>query len=239
MLFESAYTPSPVCVAARCSLLTGNYGSTTGVLHNGAKLRAGTQLLTWEFERAGYQTASFGKKHYSLPGTRQAFQTEQGSATDEVTGAEAYGAGYDASKYDVVQYPDAPTEGLRRRWILAGKFPEPEARTAEEQNVNLAIRWLENRDAGKPFLLRLSLNAPHTPVVVPERFLRLIDPARIGLPVASDSELAGAPERIGVLLRDFEGAQRLTPDELKKARHYYYARAAFADYEIGRLLEWM
>ena len=37
-LFESAYVPSPVCVPCRCSLLTGNAASTTGVLHNEEQL---------------------------------------------------------------------------------------------------------------------------------------------------------------------------------------------------------
>ncbi len=237
VLFESAYTSSPVCVPARCSLLTGLYGSTTGVLHNEAKLRPGTRLLTWEFERAGYQTASFGKKHYSLAGPHQAFETERGTAIDKVVDAQAYAAVYDASKYDAVQYPNAPTGRLRRRWILAGKFPAPISQTAEEQNVDLAMGWLEQRDTARPFLLRLSLNAPHTPVVVPEQFLKRIDAQRIDLPVAAERDVEGSTERVRVLLRDFEGAQRLSAAELAKARHYYYARAAFADYEIGRLLD--
>jgi arylsulfatase A-like enzyme len=42
-----------------------------------------------------------------------------------------------------------------------------------------------------------------------------------------------------VLLRDFQGSQRLTTAQLLKARHYYYARVAFADFEIGRLIEWI
>ncbi len=238
VLFESAYTPSPVCVPARCALLTGNYGWTTGVLHNQAKLPAHTQFLTWSFERAGYQTASFGKKHYFFSG-RQAFGTELGSATDKVVDAEAYGPDYDPAKYDAVQYPASPTRFIRHRWILAGKFPAPMSETAEDKNVSLAQRWLAQRHPDKPFLLRLSLNAPHTPVVAPERFLGLIDPKRIDLPVASDAEVAHATSRVREYLHDFSGAQQLSPADLMKARHYYYARVAFADYEIGRLLDWM
>jgi choline-sulfatase len=239
VLFESAYTPSPVCVPARCALLTGNYGSTTGVLHNQARLSPDVKFLTWSFEQAGYWTASFGKKHYIFPGGRQAFQTERGSTTDRVVDAESYGTGYDPAKYDAVQYPASPSRYIRHRWILAGKFPEPISESAEDKNVNLALRWLEQRDESKPFLLRLSLNAPHTPVVAPERFLRLIDPKRIDLPVASNAEIAHATARVREYLRDFSGAQQLSPADLVKARHYYYARVAFADYEIGRLLDWM
>ena len=57
--------------------------------------------------------------------------------------------------------------------------------------------------------------------------------------MTADPGQPGATERTRVLLRDFQGSHRLSDAELRKARHYYYARAAFADYEIGRLLDWM
>jgi arylsulfatase len=239
VLFESAYTPSPVCVPCRSSLLTGQYGSTTGVLHNQQRLRAEARLLPWAFEEAGYRTASFGKKHYFYPGRRQGFQEEGGRATDEVVGAETFGKGYNPADYDVLQYPDLPARKLRRRWILAGRFPAPRERSAEARNVGLAIDWLRRHDHSRPFLLRLSLNAPHTPVVTPPEFLARVEPEKIALPFPGEAELKDKPERERVHLRDFQGALCFTPAEVRKMRHYYYARAAFADDEIGRLLGWM
>lgn len=236
VLFESAYTPSPVCVAARSSLLTGRYGSSIGVLHNEARLASGARLLTWAFREAGYQTASFGKKHYFLPGPKQAFEQEGGSATDGVVGPESYGPRYQAAARDALQYPDLPARKLRRRWILAGSFPAARQDSAEARNVALALQWLDRRDTARPFLLRLSLNAPHTPVVVPGEFLSRIDPDRIDLPLPAEEELAGKPARQRIHLRDFQGAFCFTAAELRRLRHYYYARAAFADGEIGRLL---
>ena len=37
-------------------------------------------------------------------------------------------------------------------------------------------RWLRGRDPARPFLLRVSFNAPHTPVVTPAPYDTLIDP---------------------------------------------------------------
>jgi len=238
-LFESAYTPSPVCVPCRSSLLTANSGSTTGVLHNEAHLGPSTRFVTWRFEDAGYQTASFGKKHYFFSNPRQAFQTEAGSATEGIVDPARYGSAYNPAQHDVVQYPILPQQKIQRRWILAGRFPASEDQTAEARNVALATQWLDSRDAAKPFLLRLSLNAPHTPVVTPARYLSLIDPTRIRIPLPTAAELAAQPERERVLLRSFEGSDALSPEQLRKARHYYYARCAFADAIIGRLLEAM
>lgn len=238
-LFESAYTPAPVCVPCRCSLLTGNSGSTTGVLHNEARLGPETRFLTWRFEDSGYQTASFGKKHYFFSNPRQAFQTEGGSPTEGIVDPARYGKGYDPDQHDVVQYPILPQQKIQRRWILAGRFPAPEDETAEARNVALATQWLEGRDTSKPFLLRLSLNAPHTPVVTPARYLSLIDPNHICIPSPTAAELAAQPERERLLLRSFEGSNALSPEQLRKAQHYYYARCAFADAAIGRLLDFM
>jgi arylsulfatase len=237
-LFERAYVPSPVCVPCRCSLLTGNSASTNGVLHNEARLGPDTRFLTWRFEDAGYQTASFGKKHYFYKG-RQAFQTEAGSATEGIVDPTRYGRAWNAADYDALEYPQKRGQKLVRNWILAGKFPAPEQETAEARSAALATKWLEGCDASRPFLLRLSLNAPHTPVVTPPAYLKLIDPDRIRIPEPTKQHLDRQPERDRILLRGFAGSDVLSAAELRKIRHYYYARAAFADAMCGRLLDWM
>lgn len=238
VLYESAYTPAPVCVPARSCMLTGNYGSTLDVLHNQQRMRPDARFLTWPFEDTGYASASFGKKHYFREG-RQAFQDEAGRPTEKIVEPERYADRYDMSEYDVLRYPDVPARKLRRRWILAGQFPASQSKTAEAENTDLALDWLGRRDEARPFFLRLSLNAPHTPVVTPRAFLDTIDPERIDLPIPREAGLGGKPDHETVHLQDFQGALCLTPEEIRKHRHYYYARAAFADAEFGRLLEWM
>jgi arylsulfatase A-like enzyme len=240
VLFESAYTPSPVCVPARSCLLTGQFGSTLDVLHNQQKLHETASFLTWAFEKEGYKTASFGKKHYFYPG-RQAFQTEGGHGVDRVVSPTGYPARYNLHDFDVVQYPNVKRHipGPRTTWILGGKYPESTDKMAEPENVKLAIGWLDKLDRSDNFLLRLSLNAPHTPVVVPESFLKAIKQDVIDLPFASDDELRLKPRYERQLLRDYEGSQVLSREQILKARHYYYARTAFVDFEIGRLLNWM
>jgi arylsulfatase len=238
-LFESAYVPSPVCVPCRSALLTGQAASVTGVLHNRQRLRPDAVFLTWRFEEAGYQTATFGKKHYFGGSGRPAFQVEQGSATEDVVHPEYFHAPYEEAGHDVVKYPKRTDTKEVRNWILAGRFPAAEDQSAEVRNLKLAQTWLDGRDKDKPFLLRLSLNAPHTPVVVPSSYLPLIDPGRIRIPEPTAAQLAGQPHRDRIVMRGFQGSHVLTPAQLNKARHYYYARCAFADAVFGRLLDYM
>ena len=72
-VFQSAITPCPMCVPARLSILSGQTPIETGVLNNRNRLEYADHL-TAGFEKAGYRTASFGKKHYLTK--NDAFQTE-------------------------------------------------------------------------------------------------------------------------------------------------------------------
>lgn len=229
-LFQEAYTPSPVCVPARSCLLTGRYGSGLGVLHNEQRLARDTAFLTWAFAAAGYRTASFGKKHYFVEG-RQAFDVERGRATDSVVDATRYAAAYDMRDYDVVRYPGP------QPWILGGRFPEAAERTAEAVNAGLALEWLASLGPADRFFLRVSFNAPHTPVVVPGPFAGAMDPASIRLPFCSPDEFRAMPPYLREALGSYQGSARLSREQLMQARRYYYERVAFLDAQVGRLLD--
>ncbi|MEI6500251.1 MAG: sulfatase-like hydrolase/transferase, partial [Armatimonadota bacterium] len=61
--FTSAYTPSPVCVAARCSLLLGQWAHQTGCDSNNPMPQDQTSLMDL-LQEAGYQTHGTGKMHF-------------------------------------------------------------------------------------------------------------------------------------------------------------------------------
>ncbi|MEE3233707.1 MAG: sulfatase-like hydrolase/transferase [Candidatus Latescibacterota bacterium] len=69
VLYENAYSTSPVCVAARHNLLTGLNSIRTGVLGNGQFLRpdySDCGIHTWPgiMRLAGYRSAAIGKMHF-------------------------------------------------------------------------------------------------------------------------------------------------------------------------------
>ncbi len=237
-IFNSAYVPAPVCVACRSALLTGKRASSIGVLHNQARLRDDTTFLAWRFADTGYQTASFGKKHYFVKG-RQAFQFEMGKADDVHVNGTRYLKNHKPEDWNALVYQSRAAEGLRRSWILAGEFPAPEEESAERVNAQLAMDWLSARDASKPFFLRLSLNAPHTPVVMPRRFLNAVDADAIRLPLPHPAQLQGQPARERECLRSFQGTDHLSSHDIRRLRQAYYSRVAFVDAVIGDFLGWM
>ncbi len=69
MRFTRAYSPNPLCMPMRTSMMTGCFPHTTGVLTNDDKtsLNASKHVFLGKiFQNAGYETGYFGKWHVAL-----------------------------------------------------------------------------------------------------------------------------------------------------------------------------
>lgn len=230
--FLAAVTPAPVCAPARSAILTGCYPSDLGFWYNGSPLERQTPPLTKLFELAGYRTASFGK-HHSMASEEPAFQTQVDLVLSDEVGYFGYAEPWNEGDFDVVRYPAEPFG-----WILAGRFPADPVETAEAQAVAGAKAWLGGLPTGRPFLLRLSFNGPHTPVVPPAPFDSCIDPSAITLPPREPDLPNGAPPWLHDLAR-FATATRLSDAQVQRARQAYYGEVSYLDHLIGDLLAWM
>jgi len=228
--FTSTYTPSPVCVSARACMLTGRAGSSIGMLNNHHVLDPDAPgFLTWRFAAAGYQVASFGKHHYQC--ARQAFDVEGGSGLGERVHPFYYRVPVDKEDADVVKHK-GPFP-----WLFAGRFPGQVADTPEMRNVDLALDWVRRRDPGRPFFLRLSFLAPHTPVVTPAPFDTLVDPDCIDLPIDRPETGQFATTTHREHLVELAGTQRMTDEEIGRTRQCYYGYVACVDDIFGQLLD--
>lgn len=72
-VFESAYTPCPLCVPARAALLSGKLPSKTGGFSNGYILPSGQATFLHALAEAGYETVLCGRMHFLGPDQRHGF----------------------------------------------------------------------------------------------------------------------------------------------------------------------
>lgn len=211
-------------------MLSGRMPAETGIWRNRANpahRSTGPLLMDW-FRDAGYRTVSFGKQHYQLDG--RAFEHEEQLVLSKHVDYEGYLAGWSHSDFGGVQF-GGPTH-----WILGGAFPGPTHETSEWQVVDRAIETLRDRDRNQPLHMRLSFNAPHTPVVPPQEFIDRT-PARIPEPPSMMKTDSRWPQWLQLLQQRYANAGLLAPDELTRVRRHYAAWCSFVDSMIGRFLD--
>ena len=164
VIFDNAYSGSTVCVPARSALLTGIFDGRLPRVGDGLALKEGYWTIAHAMARAGYETALFGKMHFTPIHARHGFQV--------VRSCEHLGeaAGYGSEEVD--DY---------RRWLEAQgltdsrepgatSFPHEEALHPANWITDQAIDFLEQRQSSQPFFAIVSYAGPHVPHDPPKRY---------------------------------------------------------------------
>ena len=232
VVMQTCVCQSPVCVPSRSSQLTVRYPQECNVPFVENQRVPNTfpeDTITFpeHFSRHGYETVSFGKSHTPPHPTWQTKHTEN-IISAEYAGFFNLADGYDEDKARVVKRP-----GIHRI-IIGGSYPtffgNPSRRLTDQ-----VIEYLRDRNSDRPFLLRISHNWPHTPVLPPPPFDRLYDPAEIVIQPYSEKAYRERAEYD----RTMSDAQRMAeiPENLyRQTWADYMGLVGYVDYEIGRLL---
>lgn len=126
--FSACVTPSPVCQPARASILTGQLPRTHGVHDNGIDLdpAVGGRGFAGTLAAAGYDTAFFGKAHFSTYTTFAPTGTPECLASSASYGDDWFGPymGFDHAEMMLIGHnwflPEKPPRGLHyERWYHA------------------------------------------------------------------------------------------------------------------------
>ena len=228
--FARAYTTCPTCIAARRSLLSGQFPATHGMVgyRDGVEWDA-PPTLPQVLSEAGYHSCLVGRSMHQHP-VRKRYGFDHmvlhgGDASDyEEWVAERAPAGSGGYYGTGVMHND----WTARPWHL------PEAFHQTNWTVNQALDFLRKRDPSCPFFLTVSFIAPHPPLVPPaaymDRYLRCDLPS----PVVGD--WAELPPDDGVGQGQSPGRVHLTGEALRSARAGYYGLINHVDDQLNRLL---
>lgn len=237
-VFERAYTPSPSCIPARASLLTGMKPWHTGILGMGAgqgPMETGfAHTLPGELAKAGFHTQGVGKMHFypqrSLNGFHHTLLDESGRIEDQNFVSD-YRSWFDANRTGDYGFVD---HGIHWNSWMARPYHAPEWLHPTNWTVNESIAFLRRRDPRKPFFLKTSFARPHSPYDAPEFYFNLYMGKKLPEPhVGAWSAEHDRPEDAASPVA-WRGVRK--PEEIQRARAGYYGLIHHIDHQIGRLL---
>ncbi len=248
--FNKAYTPCPVCVGARYSMLTGQLPHRTGCADNEPSVFR--ESLMQILSNHGYQTMGVGKMHFTLPDQtlpkKQSLDTFIGStnikekwgfdkrATSECDELDDYKTFIRDSGYGHVSEPSGERSEM---YYIPQPSQLPANLTETAWVVNRSIDYLRNRDIEKPFFMMTSFQAPHPPFVAPFPWNKFYRGADMPLPKKPDGY-----ENFLTLWNKYQNRykymdQGINNNHLRTMKAYYYASISFIDYNLGLLLNYL
>lgn len=234
--FTNCFSPSPVCVPARCCLHYGLYPQKTGLFDNGMMMDDNGASYPAVLGGHGYRTHAVGKCHFTpdklaLRGFQsRRIQEECASnpARDDYV-AWLREKGYDdyephgarGEMYYIPQISALPAEAHPSQWI------------ADE-----SIRFLREsaRAPDRPWCLFSSFIHPHPPFAPPKPWHKLYRVPGMPLPFVPE-ESTGLYTWINRLQNRYKYRDRgIDLNLMRLIKAYYYATISFVDYQVGRIL---
>jgi len=223
VVFDSAYTNSPLCVPCRLSFTAGQYISRISAWNNSCWLPDNDMAsLPNVMNAAGYQSYLCGKMHYDAS-KRYGFKDYGGNMNN------AFMDGKGGRM-------DLP---LKEKKKFSGRFkqngPGQGGIINHDKKVTAGtLDFLSKHKPGdKPFFFLAGYIAPHFPLQVPEKYIEPYK-GKVGMPEIPAGFLDTLPRNYKCLRNGFE-VENVPESEVIKARECYNGLMQWLDEEIGKV----
>ena len=230
--FTQASTPCPICVPARAALATGRYNHEIGYWDNADAYEGAVPSWHHVLRAGGHQVVSIGKLHF-----RGHSGDDHGFSEERIAMHIVDGRG---DLLALNRSPDAPPRAGAKKMIgMAGPGESDYTRYDRDIAAQAQI-WLREeapKYADKPWVLFVSLVAPHFPLTAPpEHYYRY---ANMQLPMPKQYAPAERPQH--PYLQDYA---RIVPynaamkgeADVRRALAGYFGLVSFLDEQIGKIV---
>ncbi|MAK33104.1 MAG: choline-sulfatase [Acidiferrobacter sp.] len=231
VVFDAAYTNSPLCAPSRFVMMSGRLPSQIGAWDNAAEFPAEIPTFAHYLEHLGYRTCLSGKMHFVGPDQLHGF--------GERLTTDVYPA--DFTWHPEWDEPDKRLDWFHNMEVVtnAGACVRSMNLDYDDEAVFKARRYLFDRareGTDEPFMLTVSLIQPHDPYLCRQREWDLYADEDIDLPKLSPS---AAADPYSQRLRHGYGASDLDLDDntIRNARRAYYGSVSDIDNKVAGLLQ--
>ncbi|MFP4105151.1 MAG: sulfatase-like hydrolase/transferase [Phycisphaerae bacterium] len=236
VVFDNAYTPSPICIPGRQAMMTGKFPKHCGCEHFGQDIEPGSMTFARRLSQYGYDSVCCGKLHHVGPDQMQGWTQRpfgdirlkpwaiDGLQRDQLP---------EGPKWKDFKWSDA--KEIKRAGIGPSRYAE-----ADKLATATAINHIRNHfcdvfydrpTAYKPLLLKHSLIQPHYPYMTDqdklEYYINRVTPF-------SDEEVFGHPF---LSQREVVPGKDVNDRELKRVTAAYYGMVETIDEHYGSVLD--
>ena len=227
--FTNAYTPSPLCVPARASFMTGRLPRRIGVFDNGSELPASAPTIAHHLQRSGYLTILAGKMHFVGPDQHHGF-------AERLTG--------DISLPGFTLTPDWRSGTYPNEGSSVGRLREPNVvdwtlqLAFDEEVLSSALARLRRlKQEGEKFFLCASFSHPHDPFRITRQYWDRYEGVPIPAPAAPARPTESMhPYNRWIQIHHEADRYLLTGEEVEANRRAYLAMVSYVDDLVGKLL---
>lgn len=232
--FSNCYSPTPVCLPARRTLMTGTMPKTHGdrTFQPYRPMEPHLPTMAQTFRDAGYQAYAVGKTHTYPQRDRIGF--DDILLDDE--GRTLYGVtdDYEIFLGDQGFVGQQFGHGMSNNAYQTTPWHLPEKVHATNWATDAMQRFVRRRDPTRPSFWYLGYRHPHPPLVPPQRFLDHYDGVEIDKPYIGDWSQAG--DALPVNLQGVKSRSVYSDWEVERARRAFYALCTHIDQQIGALI---
>ena len=229
--FDAAYTNSPLCAPARFSFMAGQHITRIAAYDNASEFISSIPTFAHYLSRMGYTTCLSGKMHFVGPDQLHGF-TER-LTTDIYPADYAWTPDWELPDERIDKWYHN-MDSVREAGVAATTF---QIEYDEEVGFFAQRKLFDYAKQGNPnpFMMVVSFIHPHDPYVALKEWWDLYDPADIDLPRVKIAPEDQDPHSKRVMA----GIEALDPlpsdEEIRNARHAYYANTSYFDHWVGRI----
>lgn len=224
--FKNAFVTTSLCSPSRASILTGAYSHVHTIVDNASPEPKNNIYFPQYLQKAGYQTAFFGKWHMG----------EEAAADNPRPGFNHW----ESFKGQGVYYN--PTLNINGQQVSY-----KDSTYISDLLTEHAIGWLQKRDASKPFFLYLSHKAVHAPMQPAKRHLGIYKnqpykvPATYYQTVADDYKKLNWPEWVKQQRYSWHGVDYMyhTHQPIEELVQNYCETLMGVDESVGAVLNYL
>jgi choline-sulfatase len=231
VVFDNAYTASPLCSPARASLMTGLLPSRTHTYDNAAEFASEIPTFAHYLRGAGYRTVLSGKMHFCGPDQLHGF--EQRLTTDIYPADYGWTPDWDRPHDRPHWYHDMSSVIDAGPCIRTNQLDfDDEVAFAAERELYSHIRAGDPR----PFCFVVSFSHPHDPFAIPSEWWDMYRDTDIAMPTFGYDDANAHPHerrlREVCSMNDVD----ISAEQVRAARRAYYGAISYVDSHVGRLL---